>query len=146
MDKVKMSFGEVIIYKTAIHSGTLRSLDSVHILGWLKGDSTYSVKRAVNLVPQPWFKNYAIVYTEQKLDNVFEYSLSKLESSELYNWTMQTAIYTGVSTMTTQLGITGNIIPIIVCYWFFMTIIYIIIDIILNLFKILTHMFNKKTN
>ena len=45
MDKVKMSFGEVIIYKTAIHSGTLRSLDSVHVLGWLKGDSTYSVKR-----------------------------------------------------------------------------------------------------
>ena len=74
--------------------------------------------------------NYANVFliyeTTDKLDNVFEYSVSKLEQSQLYNWTTQTAIYTGVSTMTTQLGITGNIIPIIVCYWFFMTIIYII--------------------
>lgn len=79
------------------------------------------------------------------LDNVFEYSVSQLEESSLYNWTTQTAIYSGVSQMTTQLGITTNIIPIIVCYWFFITIIYIILDIIIRLFTILTHFIGSKT-
>ncbi len=88
---------------------------------------------------------YMVTYTTGKLDNVFEYSVSKLEDSNLYNWTTQTAIYSGVSQMTTQLGITTNIIPIIVCYWFFITIIYIILDIVIRLFTMLTHAIGSKT-
>ena len=117
---------------------------------WYETSATFyyvaSSTAVLNSNTSKYYSVYRITSTMGQLDNVFEYSLSKLETSELYNWTIQTAIYTGVSTMTTQLGITGNIIPIIVCYWFFMTIIYIIIDIILSLFKLLTHMFSKKTN
>lgn len=96
------------------------------------------------------FTNTQTVYQEKylgnELDNVFEYSVNKLESSNLYNWTTQTAIYSGISQMTSQLGITGNIIPIILCYWFFMTIIYIILDIVIKLFTILTHFIGSKTS
>ena len=88
---------------------------------------------------------FMITYQNGKLDNVFEYSISQLEESNLYNWTNQTAIYSGVSQMTTQLGITTNIIPIIVCYWFFITIIYIILDIVIKLFTMLTHAIGSKT-
>lgn len=91
------------------------------------------------------FNVYINTYITSKLDNVFEYSVNKLESSPLYNWTTETAIYSGVSTMTTQLGIQGNIIPIILCYWLFITIIYILIDIVIKLFTILTHALGSKT-
>lgn len=92
-----------------------------------------------------WYTITTLSYTTGKLDNVFEYSVSQLEESQLYNWTTQTAIYSGVSQMTTQLGITTNIIPIIVCYWFFITIIYIILDIVIRLFTMLTHAIGSKT-
>ncbi len=92
-----------------------------------------------------YYKVYRMDYTYSTLDNVFEYSVSRLEESQLYNWTIQTAIYSGVSQMTGQLGITTNIIPIIICYWFFITIIYIILDIVIRLFTILTHFIGSKT-
>lgn len=79
------------------------------------------------------------------LDNVFEYSIDRLAKSQYYNWTQNTAIYTGIETMTTQLGITGATIPILLTYWFMLTIIYVVIDIILKLFTALTHMLGNKT-
>ena len=93
-----------------------------------------------------------IPYTIQKqefnknsyLDNVFEYSVNELENSQLFNWTENTAVYTGVKAMTTQLQITGNVIPILITYWFLLTIIYVIIDIVLKLFTVLTHMIGNK--
>lgn len=73
------------------------------------------------------------------LDNVFEYSVSQLEESNLFNWTENTAIFSGIQTMTTQLGITNQTIPILLVYWFLLTVIYVIIDIILKLFTYMTH-------
>ena len=80
------------------------------------------------------------------LDNAFEYSISKIADSQYYNWTQNTAIYTGVEAMTTGLGITGATIPILITYWFLLTVIYIVIDIVINLFTYITHFLNKKTN
>lgn len=89
-------------------------------------------------------------YTQYKkintnyLDNVFEYSVSQLEQSPLFNWTQNTAIYTGVETMNSQLGINNQAINILLVYWFLMIVIYIIIDIILKVYTILTHMITRR--
>lgn len=82
---------------------------------------------------------------ENTLDNVFEYSINKLEEEQYLTWTKNTAVYTGINAMTTGLGITNTVIPMLIVYWFILTIIYIIIDIILTLFTKLTHMIGNKT-
>ena len=78
------------------------------------------------------------------LDNVFEYSINNIETNNLYNWTQNTGIYTGVSAMCTGMGITVNAIPIILTYWFLITAIYIIVDIVLWGFTAITHILQKK--
>lgn len=98
------------------------------------------------LQTQPWYKMYAVNYIAQDMDNAFEYSVSKIADSQYYNWTQNTAIYTGVEAMTTGLGISGATIPILLTYWFLLTVIYIVIDIVINLFTYITHFLNKKTN
>ena len=90
------------------------------------------------------FNVYSNTYITSKLDNVFEYSVSKLADDQLFNWTQQTAIYSGIEAMTTQLGVTGQTIPVILTYWALLTIIYVIIDIILKCFTVLTHMLGSK--
>lgn len=82
--------------------------------------------------------------TTSTLDNVFEYSIQKLGQSEYLAWTQNTAIYTGINTMNTQLGITMPTYSMVLTYWFFMIVIYVIIDIILGIFTTLTHMLGKK--
>lgn len=96
------------------------------------------------LEDQKYYYSYEEVQATT-LDNVFEYSVNKLNDNALINWTQQTAIYTGVNTMTTQLGITNAVIPMLIVYWFLMTVIYIIIDIVIKLFTYLTHMIGNKT-
>lgn len=86
----------------------------------------------------------ALFYQQSKLDNVFEYSVSKLEDSQMFNWTTNTAIYTGVQAMCSQLGITTPVIAEILVYWFLLTVIYVIIDIILKTFTVITHMLGSK--
>lgn len=88
---------------------------------------------------------YIINYKQDKLDNVFEYSISKLEQSNLFNWTENTAIFSGIDAMNTQLGINSPAIGIILTYWLILTCIYVIIDIVLKLFTILTHAIGRKT-
>ena len=83
--------------------------------------------------------------TTLTLDNAFEYSVNKLAESPILSWTQQTAIYTGVNTMTTQLGVSTPTIAMLIVYWFLLTIIYIIIDIIIKLFTWLTHMVGSKS-
>lgn len=87
------------------------------------------------------------VYQQQvgnSLDNVFDYSVSQLENDQLFSWTQQTAIYTGVHAMCTNLGITNTVVPQILVYWFLLSVIYVIIDIILKTFTTLTHMLGSK--
>lgn len=80
------------------------------------------------------------------LDNAFYYATEKMTQSDLFNWTENTAIYTGVSAMCTQLDIETNVIPILIVYWFILTIIYVIIDIVLKCFTTLTHMISKEAH
>ncbi len=87
---------------------------------------------------------YQYQYKNNNLDNVFEYSVSKLEDSQMFNWTTNTAIFTGVQAMCSQLGITTPVIAEILVYWFLLTVIYVIIDIILKTFTVITHMLGSK--
>lgn len=88
----------------------------------------------------------ALFYSQQTLDNAFYYATEKMTQSDLFNWTQNTAIYTGVSAMCTQLDIETNVIPILIVYWFILTIIYVIIDIVLKCFTTLTHMISKEAH
>lgn len=89
---------------------------------------------------------YVFISKQQlTLDNVFEYSVNQLTESPLYNWVENTAIYSGVALMNTQLGITQPVISLLVVYWLLLTIIYVIIDIVIRVFTWLTHMIGSKT-
>lgn len=94
--------------------------------------------------------NNILVYRQNNinssLDNVFTYSVNEMENDQLFNWTKNTAIYTGINTMTTGIGITQEAIPILLTYWFLLTVIYVIVDIIINTFTLLTHFIQKKTS
>lgn len=80
------------------------------------------------------------------IDNAFYYATEKMTQSDLFNWTQNTAVYTGVQAMCTQLDIETNVIPILIVYWFILTIIYVIIDIVLKCFTTLTHMISKEAH
>ena len=105
---------------------------------------TYESTNIIGNVNIKYTNIYGIVWTTEKLDNVFEYSISQLEQSPLFNWTQNTAIYSGVATMNSQLGINSQAINILLVYWFLMIVIYIIIDIILKVYTVLTHMLTRK--
>ena len=79
------------------------------------------------------------------IDNVFEYSFNKLANDNLFNWTENTAVYTGVKAMTDNLQINITVIPMIITYWFLLTVIYVLIDLVIKAFTVLTHMIIKKT-
>ena len=87
-----------------------------------------------DLFYQKKYENYSY------LDNAFYYGVDQMTKSDLFNWTQNTAIYTGVKAMTDNLQIQTNAIAILIVYWFILTIIYIIIDIILKCFTTITHM------
>ena len=91
------------------------------------------------------FSNYNsfIYYTYNKysyLDNAFYYGVDQMTKSDLFNWTQNTAIYNGVKAMTDNLQIQTPAIAILIVYWFILTIIYVIIDIVLKCFTTITHM------
>lgn len=106
----------------------------------------YFTLKNYSIVSSTKYGNYLLQYNmvASGLDNVFEYSISQLENSEYYNWTQSTAVYTGVKAMTTNLQIDGNVIPILITYWFLLTVIYVIIDIVLKCFTTLTHLIGNK--
>lgn len=74
------------------------------------------------------------------MDNVFYTATNELENSTLFNWTENTAIYTGITTMTNGMGITNTTIPLLLTYWSILTAVYIVFDIIIVMFTKLTHM------
>lgn len=91
-----------------------------------------------------WWSITTLSYNTGKLDNAFEYSVSKLTEDNLFNWVENTGVYTGIKAMTDNLQIDMLVIPMIVTYWFLLTVIYVIIDLILKAFTTLTHMLIKK--
>lgn len=80
------------------------------------------------------------------LDNVFEYSFQRMSEDDMFNWTQNTALYNGIHAMTTNLQIQTNVIAILLTYWTILTIVYVIIDIVLKCFTLLTHGFSRKTS
>jgi len=74
------------------------------------------------------------------LDNVFYYSIDKVQESPLFNWAKDSAIYTGMTTTCNALNITTPFIPLLTTYWLIISIIYILYDIIL----VILHIFHKK--
>lgn len=92
------------------------------------------------------FANVFLIYeTTEKLDNVFNYSVEKLANDQMFKWTENTPVYTGINAMCTQLGITAPAIPIIIAYWLILTCVYIVIDILLKLFTYITHLIGTKS-
>lgn len=76
----------------------------------------------------------------ETLDNAFYYGVEKMTESDLFNWTQNTTLYSGIKTMTDNLEIQTPAIAILLTYWFILTIIYVIIDIVLKGFTTLTHL------
>lgn len=98
-----------------------------------------------NLVnPNQAVRFYMVSYTTNKLDNVFEYSVSKLATDQMFTWTQNTPVFTGVEAMCTQLGITAPAIPIIIAYWLILTCVYIVIDIVIKLITYITHLIGAR--
>lgn len=91
-----------------------------------------------------YYNVYQISYTYSKLDNVFEYSVTKLATDQMFTWTQNTPVFTGIDAMCTQLGITAPAIPIIIAYWLILTCVYIVIDIVIKLITYLTHLIGAR--
>ena len=99
----------------------------------LDNDFTFTPTQNYNLAQQPWFISYSITSTTDKLDAVFEYSLTKVENSAVYNWAKDTGTYTVMETTTTGLGIDNTFLPMLLTYWLIVSVIYFIYDIALIL-------------
>lgn len=91
-----------------------------------------------------YFNIIVSVYTKSTLDNAFYYGVDQMTKSDLFNWTQNTGIYTGVHAMTSGIGIECRFIPMLLTYWLILTIVYIIIDVVIETFKYLTHMLQNK--
>lgn len=83
---------------------------------------------------------YTYIMQTETLDNAFYYGVDQMTKSDLFNWTQNTAIYTGIKGMTDNLEIGTPAIAILITYWTILTIAYVIIDILLTGFTWLTHL------
>lgn len=76
--------------------------------------------------------------------SIFDTASNLLLNSDLMTWTTNTLLYTGVNAMFTQLNINSNLIIELLTYWLMLTSIYVIIDIVLEMFIYLTHWINDR--
>lgn len=91
-----------------------------------------------------YVKYYLVTYEKTKLDNAFYYAVDEMQNSDLFNWTTNTLMYSPIHAMTNGMGITTPAIAILVCYWLYLTAIYIVIDIVVETFTCITHMITNK--
>lgn len=75
----------------------------------------------------------SVTISTDSLDNVFEYSIEKVEQNNLYNWSKTTGTYTVLETTCEGLGITNTFTPMLLAYWLIISIIYFLYDIALIL-------------
>ena len=96
-------------------------------------DFVYNRGLSSNLLPYISASTYneieGVENTNDTLDNVFEYSISKVEENNLYNWSKNTGTYTAISTTTNALGINNTFLPMLLTYWLIISIIYFVYDI-----------------
>lgn len=70
---------------------------------------------------------------------------SSIWTNNLFAWVSNTAIYTVVNNTTTLIEITSDsCVAQYLTYIFLLTVIYVIVDIIIGTFTMLTHIFNKE--
>lgn len=74
--------------------------------------------------------------------SLWEQAKTYLLASDLISWTSNTILYTGINAMNTQLNITSPLITELLTYWLMLTSIYVIIDIVLEMFVFITHWAN----
>lgn len=65
-------------------------------------------------------------------------------SNNIISWVNTTGIYTAINNMFTQLNVNSTIIIYLLTYWLMITAIYIVIDIVVEVFIYITHWFNDK--
>ena len=76
--------------------------------------------------------------------SLWEQAKTTLLASDLRSLTSNTLLYTGINAMNTQLNIVSPIITELLTYWLMLTSIYVIIDIVLEMFVFLTHWANDR--
>ena len=106
----------------------------------ITGVYSFTFQPKVDYDTNPYLTNISkIIFGENnQLDNAFEYSISQLKESSLYNWAENTAIYQGLYDMCIGMG-TNDVIPLLLSYWALLTAIYIVFDIIIWSFTKITH-------
>jgi len=77
--------------------------------------------------------------------SIYDQAETMLLSSNLLTWTTNTLLYNGINSMFTQLNITSNMLIQLLTYWLMLTSVYVVIDIVLEMFIFLTHWLNDKT-
>lgn len=89
---------------------------------------------------QPNYNLYNYTYNKQTLDNVFYYSINKVQESPLFNWAKQTSLYTVLNETCETLGIKTTFIPLLLTYWLLISLMYLLYDIAL----LVVHMAHNK--
>lgn len=82
--------------------------------------------------------------TNSTLDNAFEYSLNELENKDLFSWTKNTGTYTAINAMCTGLEMQMPVIPVILTYWFLISVIYLVLDIVIKTITYITHIIGSR--
>lgn len=82
-------------------------------------------------------------YDNTLLSNAFYYAVEQIQEQPIFNWVKNTGTYSTVKLVTNGLGTTTQVLPVLVTYWFFITVIYIIIDIIIETIVLITHMITR---
>ena len=84
-------------------------------------------------------------YTGTQQD-VFYNAVNNMTSKAIFSWTEDTAMYTTIDSVCTGLefGTSANTLAILLTYWIINTLIYIIFDIVIEMFVKLTHMFSTR--
>ena len=73
------------------------------------------------------------------------YAWDSVWQNDLFSWTSNNGIYTVINNMNTTLGIPAKArLADYLTYITLFTVIYVIIDIIIGTFTMLTHLFNKE--
>lgn len=82
-------------------------------------------------------------YISQQSKTPTELSINEIANSSIMTWTQNSILYTNVNNAFTGLGVNNLFIVELIIYWLDLTAVYIIIDIVIELFTWLTHILTK---
>lgn len=121
-------------YATEDHAGNLELI--LNTLPFtFKLDNLYTQAYNYNNVTN--FQIYRNFTHKIELSEIFYHSIEKIEQSNLFNWTKNSIIYTGMTEFTTSLSISNTFIPLLLTYWLIISIVYFLYDIVLVMLNVL---------